>query len=81
MALTEGTVDCLQLADGFGFVAIRTGPASLEAFILWFGDRRSPGPIALWLPELSIALARGLTVVITHDASSAFIDAVRINAP
>lgn len=80
MAITQGTVDCLQLADGFGFVAIRTSPTTLEAFILWFGDQRSPGPIALWLPELSIALARGLKVAITHGATSAFIDAVQINA-
>jgi len=81
MPITQGTVDCIQLADGFGFVAIRTGPDSLEAFILWFGDQRSPGPIALWLPELSIALARGLQVIISHGTSSAFIDSLRINAP
>lgn len=79
MALT-GTVDCLQLADGSGFVGIRTSPTSVTAFILWFGDQRSAGPIALWIPELSIALARGLNVTITHGATSAFIDAVRINA-
>jgi hypothetical protein len=81
MPNTDGIVDCLNLADTFGFVAIRTGPNSLEAFILWFGENRSPGPIALWIPELSIALARGLTVRITHGATSAFIDAITINAP
>ena len=81
MANTQGIVDCLSLSEGSGFVAIRTGPSSLEAFILWFGDQRSAGPIALWIPQLSMALARGLTVIITHGASSAFIDAVRINAP
>jgi hypothetical protein len=81
MANTEGTVDCLSLADGAGFVAIRTSPTSLEAFILWFGDQRSAGPIALWIPELSMALARGLTVVVSHGASSAYIDSVRVNAP
>ena len=81
MAITQGTVDCLQLADLFGFVGIRTDPNTLEAFILWFGDQRSPGPIALWIPELSIALARGLTVSITHPDSSAFIDVVQIHAP
>lgn len=81
MAVTQGIVDCLQLADGFGFVAIRTSPTAQEAFILWFGDQRSAGPIALWIPELSIALARGLNVAITHGSSSAFIDAVQINAP
>jgi len=80
MANTTGTVDCLSLADFSSFVAIRTGPGSQEAFILWFGDRRSAGPIALWIPELSLALARGLTVSITHGESSAFIDEVRINA-
>lgn len=81
MPITEGTVDCMQLADGFGFVAIRTGPNTLEAFILYFGDQRSPGPIALWIPELSIALARGLKVSISHGSSSAFIDALQINSP
>jgi len=80
MAITQGKVDCLQLADGSGFVSIRTRPTTLEAFILYFGNQRSPGPIALWLPELSIALARGLNVAITHGDSSAFIDAVQINA-
>jgi hypothetical protein len=80
MPITQGTVDCLQLSDLSGFVGIRTDPNTLEAFILWSGDRRSPGPIALWIPELSIALARGLSVSITHPASSAFIDAVQINA-
>jgi hypothetical protein len=81
MALTTGTVSCLNLADGFGFVEIRTSPTSAEAFILWFGATRSPGPIALWIPQLQLALARGLTVIISHGTSSAFIDSVRINAP
>jgi hypothetical protein len=81
MALTTGTVECLQLSEGSGFVGIRTSPTSLSAFILWFGDQRSNGPIALWIPELSIALARGLNVTISHAASSAFIDSVQINAP
>lgn len=81
MALTTGTVTCLNLADTFGFVSIRTSPTTEEAFILWFGNNRSPGPIALWIPELQLALARGLSVVIQHGTSSAFIDAVRINAP
>ena len=81
MAVTEGTVDCLQLSDGSGFVSIRIDPSTLEAFILYFGDQRSPGPIALWIPELSIALARGLRVAVTHGADSAFIDTLQINAP
>lgn len=81
MPITQGTVDCMQVADGFGFVAIRTAPSSLEAFILYFGDQRSPGPLALWIPELSLALARGLKVSITHGSSSAFIDALQINSP
>ncbi len=81
MALTTGTVSCLNLADGFGFVSIRTSPTSEEAFILWFGNDRSVGPIALWIPQLQLALARGLTVIISHGSSSAFIDSVRINAP
>lgn len=80
MALTTGTVTCLNLADAFGFVSVRTSPTSEEAFILWFGANRSVGPIALWVPELQLALARGLNVIIQHDDSSAFIDAVRINA-
>jgi len=48
---------------------------------LWFGDQRAAGPIALWVPQLSMALARGFTVIITHGSSSAFIDNVRVNAP
>lgn len=81
MPVTEGTVNCMQIADGFGFVAIRTDPNTLEAFVLYFGDVRSPGPLALWIPELSIALARGLRVSITHGTDSAYIDTVQINSP
>jgi len=81
MALSTGTVSCLNLSDGFGFVSIKTSPTTEEAFILWFGNNRSAGPIALWVPELQLALARSLTVVIQHATSSAFIEAVRINAP
>jgi hypothetical protein len=81
MPRTEGTVDCLHFADLGGFVSIRTGPNSVETFILWFSDLRSPGPIALWIPELSIALARGLSVSIFHEADSALIEGVKIKAP
>ena len=81
MALSTGTVTCLNLSDSFGFVSIKTSPTTEEPFILWFGANRAAGPIALWVPELQLALARGLTVIIEHGASSAFIDAVRINAP
>jgi hypothetical protein len=69
------------LADGSGFVGIRTSATSVTPFILWFGNQRSSGPIALWIPELSIALARGLKVTIHHGASSAFIDSVQISRP
>jgi hypothetical protein len=81
MAQTQGTVACLSLSDGAGFVGIKTSPTSQSAFILWIGVNRSNGPIALWIPELSIAMARGLQVTISHPATSAFIDAVRIDAP
>ena len=82
MAETIGTVDCLSLSDGAGFVGIRISPTTtVAAFILYFGDQRSAGPIALWIPELSIALARGLNVTIFHGTTSPFIDEVRIHAP
>ena len=81
MPNAEGTVGCIQIGDGSALVTIRTGPNSAEAFILWFDPDRSPGPMALWVPELSIALARGLTVIITHGTTSAYIDMVTINAP
>jgi hypothetical protein len=81
MANTTGIIDCLSLSDGAGFVAIRTGPSSQEAFILWFGNQRAAGPIALWVPQLSMALARGFTVIISHGSSSAYIENVRVNAP
>jgi len=81
MALSEGTVSCMLLADDFGFISIRTAPDRLEPFILWYGSTRSPGPMALWIPELSIALARGLNVAIVHGDASAYIDSIRIDAP
>ena len=81
MAVTTGTVSCVNLSDTFGFVSVKTSPTTEEAFILWIGVNRSQGPIALWIPELQLALARGLTVMVQHGDTSAFIDAVRINAP
>ena len=81
MALTTGTVTCINMGDSFGFVSVKTSPTTEEAFILWTGATRSQGPIAIWVPELQLALARGLTVTIQHGNASAFIDAVRINAP
>jgi hypothetical protein len=80
MAFTTGTVSCLNLSDVFGVFSIRIAPGNEEAFFLWLGDTRSVGPIALWIPQLQLALSRGLTVTITHGDTSAFIDAVRINS-
>jgi hypothetical protein len=65
------------LADDFGFFSIRTATNSLEVFILWYGNQSS-GPVALWIPELSIALARRTRVVVTHGASSAYADILTV---
>lgn len=80
---TTGRVEYLKIASGYGFVNIRrdatTGPAN-ELLIIWFGDR-SDGPAALFTTELSLALARGLRVRLSHENNSAYITQLVVEAP
>lgn len=82
MAQTVGTVEALKVSDGAGFVNIRreadTGPSN-ELLIIWFGDR-SEGPAALFTTELTMALARGLRVRLSHGDRSAYITQVTVEA-
>ena len=80
MSETRGTVDCLSLSERAAFVGIRTSATSVTPFILWSGTLRAEGPITLYIPELSIALARGLSVTIFHDVTSGIITGVRVHA-
>jgi hypothetical protein len=81
--VTTGQVQYLKVASGYGFVNIRRdapdGPAN-ELLIIWFGNQ-SQGPSALFTTELSIALARGLRVELSHEEDSAYITQLIVNAP
>ncbi|HEY6975188.1 MAG TPA: hypothetical protein VH396_02795 [Chitinophagaceae bacterium] len=80
---TTGQVESLKIASGYGFVNIRKdtpdGPPN-ELLIIWFGDQ-SQGPAALFTTELSIALARGLHVSLSHEEDSAYIVQLVVEAP
>jgi hypothetical protein len=80
MAVTSGSVQCVQVGDDFGFVGIQRSDGQLEVFILWFGDRVA-GPVGLWTAQLLSALTQRLPVDIAHAEDSAFIQAVTANAP
>ena len=80
---TTGHVEYLKVATGYGFVNIRKDPGdgpTNELLIIWFGNQ-SQGPAALFTTELSIALARGLHVRLSHEEDGAYITQVIIDAP
>jgi hypothetical protein len=85
MAIVEtvGRVQYLKLATDYGFVNVRreaqTGPRN-ELLIIWFGEQ-SQGPVALFTTELSMALARGLRVKLSHEEDSAYITQLVVEAP
>ncbi|RPJ20704.1 MAG: hypothetical protein EHM33_27910 [Chloroflexi bacterium] len=78
---TTGQVENLKLSNDFGFVNIRRDPpdGGNELLIIWFGDQ-SQGPAALFTTELSMALARGLHVRLTHEEDGAFITLLQVDA-
>jgi hypothetical protein len=77
--VTVGTIEALKFSSGWGLVNVRkqSGSPPNELLIIWWGDE-SNGPAALFTTELTTALARGLTVRLTHGDHSAFIDAIDI---
>jgi hypothetical protein len=83
IVITTGRVEYLKVATDYGFVNIRReapeGPTN-ELLIIWFGDQ-SQGPAALFTTELSIALARGLRVRLSHEDDSAYITQLIVDAP
>lgn len=76
-----GAVQALKFSSLFGFVNIRRRPGdpgtANELLIIWFDDQ-SHVPAALITSQLSMALANGREVRITHQDDSAFIDAIEI---
>jgi hypothetical protein len=79
MAFSTGTVDNIKFGDDFGFFTIlHTSDGQPEIFILWFGDRASGGPVALYTMLLTVAAARKLVVEIVHDDNSAFVRQIRM---
>jgi hypothetical protein len=80
-----GTVDCVQIADGFGFTRLSDSGGDTETFILYFGTT-IPSSItaftriqhSMWLSMLRDSIAHGLTVTISHPTGSAEVTAVRL---
>lgn len=76
-----GAVQALKFSSLWGFVNIRRRPGdpgtANELLIIWYGDE-SHGPAALFTSQLSIALANGREVRLTHQDDSAFIDSIEI---
>lgn len=80
---TTGRAEYLKLATDYGMVYFRRDAAdgpSTELLIIWLGDR-SEGPAALFTTELSMALARGLRLRLSHEEDSAYITQVIVEAP
>lgn len=80
MAITTGTVDNIKFGDDFGFFTIAEAGGGLSIFILWFGALSSGGPVSLYTSLLTIAATRGLTVDVSHGATSAFVEQIRMHA-
>ena len=87
MAVVEsiGTVDCLQVGDDYGFVAITEAGGVKEAFILWYSPSEPSAFTrvmhSMWLSMLREAMAARTPVSLTHDSGSAFVTIVRVNRP
>ena len=81
MAISTGTVDNLKFGNDYGFFTLAdASDGSIEIFILWFGDTSQGGPIAVYTMLLTVAAARGLTVDVSHSASSAYVTQIRMHA-
>ena len=80
--VTTGRVVSMKSTSAIGTVTVRLIPPAsppLEIFLLWWLDE-SHGPAALWSTQLLTALSRGLTVRISHDEDSAFIEQLEMQA-
>lgn len=80
MSLTTGTVESIKFGDDYGFFTIDVPGGSPEIFILWFGSVSSGGPVALYITLLTQAVSQGLTVEVSHEATSAYVQQVRLRA-
>lgn len=76
MAVTIGTVKNVKFGDDYGFFTVDEAAGGIEIFILWFGERVSGGPVALYTMLVTVAAARKLTVEVSHDDASAFVNQV-----
>ncbi len=76
-----GAVQALKFSSFWGFVNIRRRPGdpgtANELLIIWYDDQ-SNVPAALCTSQLSMALANGREVRITHEDDSAYIDSIEI---
>jgi len=87
MAVVEsiGTVECLQVGDDYGFVAITEAGGVKEALILWYGPSEPSAFTrvmhSMWLSMLREAMAAGTSVTLTHNSGSPFVIFVQVNKP
>jgi hypothetical protein len=80
-----GTVDCLQVGDDYGFVAITEAGGVKETLILWYGPSEPSAFTrvmhSMWLSMLREAMAAGTLVNLRHESGSAFVTFVQVNKP
>ncbi|HKE00706.1 MAG TPA: hypothetical protein VKE69_06830 [Planctomycetota bacterium] len=81
MPISTGTVEHIKFGDDFGFFALNNvAEQKLELFILWFGAKASPGPVALYTMLVTTAATQKLTIDVSHGATSAFVDQLVMHA-
>lgn len=76
--ITTGTVNNIKFGDDYGFFSIDETGGGFSVFFLWFFEVSSNGPVALYTMLLTVAAARGLTVEISHDSTSVYVDQVKL---
>jgi hypothetical protein len=83
MAITTGSVNCVQVADDYGFFALReTGTGTQEVFVLWFFPDESTAISRIlqstWVSLLREARAGNIPVSVAHDDGSAEVRSLQL---
>jgi hypothetical protein len=83
MATITGTVEQIRFVADLGKVLIRDESSGMEeTLLLWSASNNGGGPTALFIMQLTMALAQRLRVkVVTGGTDSAFVSSVRLYAP
>lgn len=81
MALTTGTVRCIQVLDDIGFTAIQVNATTKENLILWSADEHPVQARVMqsnWVSLLRQAMASNLQVTLAHADGSAVVTSVQL---